>query len=77
LNKALTAQIRASRQREAGTEDICCARKQVYKEKAHTLAKVSIYPRHKNFTMTMLYVKISTVDIQKWMDEAGDPILNK
>lgn len=66
MNKTLTAQIRASRQREAGIGRlICCARKQVYKEKARTLAKVSKYPLHKNFTMTMLYVKISTVDIQK------------
>ena len=39
-----------------------CKEAGIYKEKARTLAKISKDLRHKNFTMTMLYVKISTVD---------------
>ena len=39
-----------------------------------TLAKVSKYLRHKQLTTTMAYLKITTADIQKELDEMGDPI---
>lgn len=39
-----------------------------------TLAKVSKYLRHKNLATTMAYLKITTADIQKELDELGDPI---
>jgi integrase/recombinase XerD len=35
---------------------------------------VSKYLRHKNLATTMAYLKITTVDIQKELDEMGDPI---
>lgn len=39
-----------------------------------TLAKVSKYLRHKNLATTMEYLKITTADIQKELDEMGDPV---
>lgn len=39
-----------------------------------TLAKVSKYLRHKNLATTMAYLKITTADIQKELDELGDPV---
>jgi integrase/recombinase XerD len=39
-----------------------------------TLAKVSKYLRHKNLATTMAYLKITTADIQKELDEMGDPV---
>ncbi len=48
----------------------------INKKKAGTLANVSKYILHKNLAMTILYVKISTADIQKEMDEVGGPILD-
>lgn len=39
-----------------------------------TLAKVSKYLRHKNLATTMEYLKITTADIQKELEELGDPV---
>jgi integrase/recombinase XerD len=39
-----------------------------------TLPKVSKYLRHKNLATTMEYLKITTADIQKELEELGDPI---
>lgn len=39
-----------------------------------TLAKVSKYLRHRNLATTMAYLKITTADIQKELDELGDPV---
>lgn len=39
-----------------------------------TIARVSKYLRHKNMGTTMLYLNISTADIQKELEEIGDPI---
>jgi integrase/recombinase XerD len=39
-----------------------------------TLAKVSKYLRHKNLATTMEYLKITTADIQRELEELGDPI---
>jgi hypothetical protein len=41
-----------------------------------TIGKVSKYLRHKQITTTMTYLKITTEDIQKELDEVGDPILD-
>ena len=42
--------------------------------KGITISKVSKYLRHKNLATTMAYLKITTTDIQKELDEMGDPI---
>jgi integrase/recombinase XerD len=42
--------------------------------KGITLPKVSKYLRHKNLATTMAYLRISTADIQKELEEMGDPI---
>jgi len=39
-----------------------------------TLAKVSKYLRHKNLATTMAYLKITTADIQRELEEMGDPV---
>jgi integrase/recombinase XerD len=39
-----------------------------------TLAKVSKYLRHKNLATTMAYLMITTADIQKELEELGDPV---
>jgi len=42
--------------------------------KGITIGKVSKYLRHKNLGTTMAYLKITTADIQKELDQMGDPI---
>ena len=39
-----------------------------------TLAKVSKYLRHKSLSTTMEYLKITTADIQRELEELGDPV---
>jgi hypothetical protein len=39
-----------------------------------TLAKVSKYLRHKNPATTMEYLKITTSDIQKKLEDLDDPV---
>ena len=42
--------------------------------KGIALAKVSRYLRHKNLATTMAYLNITTADIQKELEEMGDPV---
>lgn len=42
--------------------------------KGISLPRVSKYLRHKNLTTTMMYLKISTADIQRELEVVGDPI---
>jgi len=40
------------------------------------LAKVSKYLQHKNLATTTAYLKITTTDIQRELDEFGNPVTN-
>lgn len=62
--------------KKVGTHTLRRSRATHLLNKGVTLPKVSKYLRHKNLSTTMEYLKISTADIQKEIEELGDP-LNK
>ena len=62
--------------KKIGTHTLRRSRATHLLNKGVTIGKVSKYLRHKQITTTMTYLKITTEDIQKELDEVGDPILD-
>lgn len=60
--------------KKIGTHTLRRSRATHLLNKGLSLPKVSKYLRHKNLSTTMIYLKISTADIQREIEEIGDPI---
>ncbi len=60
--------------KKIGTHTLRRSRATHLLNKGLSLPKVSKYLRHKNLSTTMIYLKISTADIQKEIEGIGDPI---
>ena len=60
--------------KKIGTHTLRRSRATHLLNKGLSLPKVSKYLRHKNLSTTMIYLKISTADIQKEIESIGDPI---
>ena len=60
--------------KKIGTHSMRRSRATHLLNKGVRLEKVSKYLRHKNLATTMEYLRISTADIQKELEEFGDPI---
>jgi len=60
--------------KKIGTHTLRRSRATHLLNKGLSLPKVSKYLRHKNLSTTMIYLKISTADMQKEIESIGDPI---
>ena len=66
--------VQAGINKKIGTHTMRRSRATHLLNKGIPLEQVSKYLRHKNLSTTMEYLKITTADIQKKLEEIGDPI---